>query len=367
MKAGGAGRAAAPHRASRRRGWRATATTCEKTTVVAPMDGVVTNLQKEEGEVVIGAQSFSPTVIMTVGDLSVDRGRGAGGRDRHPLRDPRASRRRSGWTRWRASRSRARSRRSAPRPSRAAARQASTPASTAQPGQGLQGHGHLKDPPPALRSGLNATAEITTATRRHGARRPHPGRGGARAGQGRQGDRPGRACRPRRGSRRAPAEKGEEKEGVFVVNGGQVAFRPVKTGIIGETEIEVAEGLKEGDEIVTGVLQDAAHAQGRGEDQARGQEGEEMSGSRPRRRQRGATDVAGRRPHPRRGPLAHLRHGDGGDPRPARRDLHHRPRRVPRHHGPLGLGQVDAHEPHRLPGHAQPRAPTSCAARWSRR
>ncbi len=51
----------------------------------------------------------------------------------------------------------------------------------------------------------------------------------------------------------ASAEKGEEKEGVFVVSGGQVAFRPVKTGIIGETDIEVAEGLKEGDEIVTGA------------------------------------------------------------------------------------------------------------------
>src|SRR5262249_28116048 len=43
----------------------------EKTTVVAPMDGIVTSLQKEEGETVIGAQSFSPTVIMTVADLSV--------------------------------------------------------------------------------------------------------------------------------------------------------------------------------------------------------------------------------------------------------------------------------------------------------
>ena len=38
-----------------------------------------------------------------------------------------------------------------------------------------------------------------------------------------------------------------------MVNGGQVAFRPVKTGIIGETDIEVVEGLKEGDEIVTGA------------------------------------------------------------------------------------------------------------------
>src|SRR5438445_4226824 len=41
-----------------------------KTVVVAPMTGVVTSLQKEQGESVIGAQSFSPTVIMTVGDTS---------------------------------------------------------------------------------------------------------------------------------------------------------------------------------------------------------------------------------------------------------------------------------------------------------
>ncbi|PYQ06425.1 MAG: hypothetical protein DMF82_06295 [Acidobacteria bacterium] len=43
----------------------------EKTNVIAPMDGVVTSLPKEEGETVIGAQSFSPTVIMTVADLSI--------------------------------------------------------------------------------------------------------------------------------------------------------------------------------------------------------------------------------------------------------------------------------------------------------
>jgi HlyD family secretion protein len=41
----------------------------EKTTIVAPMTGVVTSLVKEEGESVIGAQSFSPTVLMTVADL----------------------------------------------------------------------------------------------------------------------------------------------------------------------------------------------------------------------------------------------------------------------------------------------------------
>ena len=42
-----------------------------KTTVYSPMDGVVTSLPKEEGEMVIGAMSFNPTVMMTVADLSV--------------------------------------------------------------------------------------------------------------------------------------------------------------------------------------------------------------------------------------------------------------------------------------------------------
>jgi HlyD family secretion protein len=46
--------------------------------------------------------------------------------------------------------------------------------------------------------------------------------------------------------------KAEEKDGVFVVDKGQVHFRAVKTGIVGETEIEILEGLKESDEIVTG-------------------------------------------------------------------------------------------------------------------
>src|SRR5262249_57229411 len=43
----------------------------DKATIPSPMDGIVTRLPMEEGESVIGAQSFSPTVIMTVADLSV--------------------------------------------------------------------------------------------------------------------------------------------------------------------------------------------------------------------------------------------------------------------------------------------------------
>jgi HlyD family secretion protein len=47
-------------------------------------------------------------------------------------------------------------------------------------------------------------------------------------------------------------EKGEEKDGVFVVDGEKALFKPVKTGIMGETDIEVTEGIGEGQTIVTG-------------------------------------------------------------------------------------------------------------------
>ena len=47
-------------------------------------------------------------------------------------------------------------------------------------------------------------------------------------------------------------EKGVEKDGVFIVDGEKAKFKPVKTGIMGETDIEITEGLGEGQMIVTG-------------------------------------------------------------------------------------------------------------------
>ena len=54
-----------------------------------------------------------------------------------------------------------------------------------------------------------------------------------------------------------PSEKGadpkkEEIQGVFVIQNGKAVFKPVQTGITGVTEIEITEGLKDGEEIVTG-------------------------------------------------------------------------------------------------------------------
>ena len=49
-----------------------------------------------------------------------------------------------------------------------------------------------------------------------------------------------------------PLEKLDEKDGVFVVADRRAVFRPVKTGIMGDTDVEIMDGLAEGEEIVTG-------------------------------------------------------------------------------------------------------------------
>jgi HlyD family secretion protein len=50
--------------------------------------------------------------------------------------------------------------------------------------------------------------------------------------------------------------KKKELEGVFIIDKNNMArFRVIKTGITGESEIEVLENLKEGEEIVSGSFQ----------------------------------------------------------------------------------------------------------------
>jgi HlyD family secretion protein len=222
----------------------------EKTVVVAPMDGVITNLQKEEGEVVIGAQSFQPTVIMTVGDLSAfevevmvdetDIRYIALGQPAEIRVDALEGVKVSGEVTEIGSSAIPRGGAQATQPSSNQAKDFKVAVT-------------IKDPSPALRSGLNATAEITTARKEKVLAIPIQAvvvRGVGKDGKVIDPD----ALQASEKEPGAPAaEKGEEKEGVFVVNAGQVAFRPVKTGIIGETDIEVASGLQEGDEIVTGA------------------------------------------------------------------------------------------------------------------
>jgi HlyD family secretion protein len=114
----------------------------------------------------------------------------------------------------------------------------------------------MDDPPEEIRPGLSCTAKITTATRQKALTipiqaltirqkgdlepKPKPG-GGAQA-----------ATKPDPAAEKA---RKEEIQGVFVISGGKAVFHKVETGITGATDIEVLNGLKEGDEIVTGSYQ----------------------------------------------------------------------------------------------------------------
>jgi HlyD family secretion protein len=53
-------------------------------------------------------------------------------------------------------------------------------------------------------------------------------------------------------SAQSPSKAKEDIQGVFVIRSKKAAFVPVGTGIAGTTDIEVMQGLQEGDEIVTG-------------------------------------------------------------------------------------------------------------------
>ena len=116
----------------------------------------------------------------------------------------------------------------------------------------------LTNPPAALKPGLNATADITVATRQKALAVP------IQAVVVRQVDREGKVIDPGEAGKPAGGDEGEntvldvkarteERDGVFVADAGVARFRPVKTGIMGDTDVELLEGLKEGEGIVSGT------------------------------------------------------------------------------------------------------------------
>jgi HlyD family secretion protein len=226
-----------------------------KTTVYSPMDGVITNLPKEEGEVVIGAQSFNPTVMMTVADLSVmevevlvdetDIRNVTLGQEAEVRVDALEGVKIKGEVTEIGSSA-------IPRGSSGQGGQPT--GTTANQAKDFKVVVTLKEPPSTLRPGLNATADITTATRKQVLAVP------IQAVVVREVNDEGKVVDPgvvkadegAPSPAASPKTKGKEKDGVFVLSAGEVTFRTVKTGVLGESDIEVLEGLKDGEEIVTG-------------------------------------------------------------------------------------------------------------------
>jgi HlyD family secretion protein len=115
---------------------------------------------------------------------------------------------------------------------------------------------------PGVRPGFTCTAVITTATRQKALSVP------IQAMTLREVilDEEGQVIHPptpKPGERRPPPGPSElktgqtrkELEGVFIVQNEHAVFVPVKTGIAGEKYFEVLDGIKEGDQVVTGPFQ----------------------------------------------------------------------------------------------------------------
>lgn len=222
----------------------------KKTTYQAPFDGIITGLPVREGEsVVMGIQNSPGSVLMTLSDMSVITaevqvdetdivnvrlGQPAEVNiDAIPKKTFKATVTQIG--------------------DNAVVR--STGLSTSQQTTASQEAKDFKvvvtllDPPQDLRPGLSATAKITTATRSAAVTIPIQA-----LTVRKQED---LAPKNEKGSVQAAAPQTvtagkEEIQGVFVLRNHKAEFVPVETGIAGTTDIEVLNGVKEGDEIVTG-------------------------------------------------------------------------------------------------------------------
>src|ERR1700688_2059705 len=112
----------------------------------------------------------------------------------------------------------------------------------------------LTDPPRDLRPGLSTTAKITTATRSSALAVPIQAltlRSKEQIEQ--QNKLPGsvHAAAPTK-EVASKGKKPDDVQGVFVIRTKKALFVPVTTGITGTTDIEVVDGLKAGDEVITG-------------------------------------------------------------------------------------------------------------------
>jgi HlyD family secretion protein len=114
---------------------------------------------------------------------------------------------------------------------------------------------NVKDAPRDLRPGLSTTAKITTATRTSALTLPIQAltlRSKAQIEQ--QNNPPGsvHAAAPVAQEVASKGKKEDDVQGVFVIRNKKAVFVPVATGITGTTDIEVLQGLKDGDEVITG-------------------------------------------------------------------------------------------------------------------